>query len=43
MINFSITNFYTYEFHKILPNYQIINRLLKALGSINASSRRMMR
>ena len=43
MTNFSITNFYTYEFHKILPNYQIINRLLKALGSINASSRRMMR
>lgn len=43
MTNFSFTNFYTYEFHKILPNHQIINRLLKALGSLNASSRRMMR
>lgn len=41
--NFSMLNFYTYEFHKVLPNYQIINRLLKALGSINASSRRTMR
>ena len=41
--NFSFTNFFTYEFHKLLPNYEVINRLLSVLGSINAVSRRRRR
>jgi endonuclease YncB( thermonuclease family) len=41
--NFSFTNFFTYELHKILPNFEVVNRLMSALGSIQAVSRRRRR
>ena len=41
--NFSLRNFFTFEFHKILPNYEVVNKLLRALGSVNIASRRTRR
>ena len=41
--NFSVTNYFTYELHKLIPNYDILNKLLRSLGSINVYSRRIKR